>query len=239
MPFLHMLFRRPILLSAASIVTLSCHKEYKTEITTAFDAYFEILHGKVKQLQEFYRQEKGDPGETETNDFDIHGNLMQTRRAGISNAVIKYEYVYGPDGKKTAVMTIAVEEQVPVIYKYDTNGRIVLEVWNARVLDPAQYGAKNNAIFKYDAAGNRIEEIYSSKDYSYRIQYKYDDKRLLIEEEYFNGDVKKPVNKTTYHYTAFDAKGNWLRRIGQVEDYGSVVRQEIHRPIVVRKISYY
>lgn len=232
-------FRRPILLAVASIVILSCHKEYKPEIITAFDTNFEIMHGKVKQLQKFYREEKGDPGETETNDFDIHGNLVQTRRAGISNAVIKYEYVYGPDGKKTAVMTTVAEEQVPVIYKYDTNGRVVLEVWNARVLDPAQYGAKDNAIFKYDAAGNRIEERYSSGDDSYKIQYKYDDKHLLIAEEYFDGPDKKPVNKTTYHYTAFDAKGNWLRRVGQVEDYGPVVRQEIHQPIVVRKISYY
>jgi len=135
-------------------------------------------------------------------------------------------------------MTTAGNEQVPVIYKYDNDGRIVVQVWNARVLDPTLYSAKDNTIYKYDAAGDRIEESYTSEDYSYKKLYKYNDKHLLIEETYFHREGKKPESKTSYRYTSFDGKGNWLEQIGHVTQYGPPA-QQIMEPVVRRKISYY
>jgi len=71
-----MSFKRSILI-VSLLLTFSCHQAPKPE-TTSFDTNFEILHGRVKQLQEFYRGGKENGGDTDINDFDIRGNLVKS-----------------------------------------------------------------------------------------------------------------------------------------------------------------
>src|ERR1700761_9089584 len=77
---------KKLILIFVVLFVLSCRQNPKAE-TTSFDTKFEILYGRVKQLQEFYRAGKEAGGDTDITDFDIHGNLVQTKRTGSSNAI--------------------------------------------------------------------------------------------------------------------------------------------------------
>jgi len=233
-------FKRSILIVSA-LLAVSCHQAPKPEITTAYDTHFEILNGKVKQLQEMYREGKEAQSDTDINDFDIHGKLIRTKKAGSSNGMIKYEYKFDKGGKKMELTVKNNQRLFPYNYKYDVNGRIIQQTIDTKMLKPNSDHelVQDRFFYKYDNTGNRIEvDYYFEQEHKYRILYRYNDKRLLLEEQYFYGDDKKPSNKITYRYTSFDEQGNWLRRIGQVKDYGPI-RQEISEPVVTRKISYY
>jgi hypothetical protein len=251
MPNPIMSFSKPIAI-ISTILALSCHITPKSEITTSFDTHFEILHGKVKQLREVYREGKWAGSDTSITDFDIHGNALRTLTTGYDDGLVKYEYQYDKSGKKIEV-TGKDSLRIPYfnvpLYKYDMNGRIVEMSSNSKELKENPDTVMRNKYFylpkqdkwfyKYDAAGNRVQQDwYFEQKHMYRREYKYNEKHLLIEEAYFYGDDKKPNSKTSYHYTAFDSKGNWLRRVGMVTDFGPPA-QEIPQPVVMRKITYY
>jgi hypothetical protein len=169
------------------------------------------------------------------------------KNTGSCNYLIKYVYTCDKAGKK---ITITTKDSIDdmyfprPVYKYDAFGHMI-EVSSKEKTDiqfqkeysyvPGIY----KFIYKYDAAGNRIQaDFYFNQEHQDRSTYKYDDKHLLIEMHYFIGDEKKLTSKTSYHYTSFDSNGNWLRQVGQVKDDGSP-RQEIREPVVTRKITYY
>jgi|GEM_PF-2361614 len=247
MPFLSL--KKYIIILSVFFTLLSCHQAPKPEITTSFDVNFEILNGKVKQLREELRKNKQDPPYTYITNFDIHGNATQM---DIIGAMLSYEYSYDNTGRKISVTeknNVDTLHLYEYLYKYDMNGRIVEMSCNtndltvhtgAQLRKKHLYVPKKDRVFyKYDATGNRVEDNhYRDQEHEWRKTYKYDEKHLLIEEEYFSGDDKKPTTKATYRYTSFDSKGNWLRRVGEVKDYGPP-RQEIPQPVVMRKITYY
>jgi hypothetical protein len=196
-----------------------------------------MLHGRVKQLTEIYRGGKSNKYDTTTTVFDVYGNSIQTKTIGDEPSLFNYKYTIG---KKGAKISLIANDVNPVRDSYNRSNGRVLETDMVTINSDHEL-EHDTYLFKYDAAGNIIQQNYQDIDprMDYRWTYKYNDKYLLTEEEYFNGDDKKPTTKTTYRYTSFDPKGNWLRRIGQVMDYGRVVSQVIPQPVVVRKISYY
>ncbi|MFB9843484.1 hypothetical protein [Mucilaginibacter ginsenosidivorans] len=195
----------------------------------------------MKQLQETYRESKENGLETDITDFDIRGNPTQSKKTGGCGCSAKYEYRYDKNGKKLELAIKNDQRLFPFTYKYDTSGRIVQETVDTKMLklNSDNEVMQDKFFYKYDASGNRIQEdYYFEQEHRYRILYRYNGNHLLIGEEYFYGDDKKPTTQTSYHYTAFDAKGNWLRRVGDVKDFGPP-RQEIPEPVVIRKITYY
>ena len=226
-----------------ALLALSCHEASKPDSTAIYDTHLEILQGKVKELREMDRESKGSPSDTNIADFDINGNIIRTKHTGSWNSLVKCTYQYNDQGKKitaTAKDSLKMPHSYMTFGKYDRSGRIIEVNSNSETPeeDP-DTSMQYKWLYKYDAAGNRVQEDqYYEQEHKYRTMYKYDDKHLLIEEEYFYGDGKKPTMKTSYRYTSFDSKGNWLRRVGEVKDYGPSA-QEIPQPVVVRKITYY
>jgi len=101
------------------------------------------------------------------------------------------------------------------------------------------YVKGDSVFYKYNVAGNIIEANgYHDGKQEWRGTYKYNEKHLLIEEAYFYGDLKKPKSKTSYHYPSFDLKGNWLKRIGDIKNFGPP-RDGITEPVALREIIYY
>lgn len=233
---------KTVLLGSAVLILSSCNKAPKPEITTLYCySDLDILHNQVKQLTEIYRGGKSDKYDTLTTDFDAHGNSIQTKCIGSDNYLVKYEYRYDKSGRKTELIETGGQSDAPYIYKFDTIGRIAQKNEDPKALKPDPYNQllQEKFFYRYNAAGDRIQEDdYLDEDHLSRITYKYDYKHLLLEEDYFRGDDEKTVHKTFYHYTSFDSKGNWLRRVGKVKNDG-LPMQEIIEPVVVRKISYY
>ncbi|MBS1531864.1 MAG: hypothetical protein JSU01_16270 [Bacteroidetes bacterium] len=221
-----------------ALLALSCHQAPKSEITTAYYYYNAgILHGRVKQLTEIYRGGKSNQYDTTTTDFDVYGNSIRTKTIGDEPSLFNYKYT--TDKKGTKISLIANDVNA-VRYSYNHSNGQVMET-DMITLNSDHELEHEKYFFRYDAAGNIIQNNYRDIDLEmdYKLTYKYNDKNLLIEDDYFYSDDKKPRIKTTYRYTSFDSKGNWLTRVGQVTDYGRVASQVIHQPLVVRKISYY
>jgi hypothetical protein len=189
----------------------------------AFDTHFEILYGKVRQLCEMYREGKETQSDTDINDFDIQGNVRQMKNTGSCNCSVKYEYKFDQRGKKMKLTVKNSQRLIPYTYKYDVNGYIIQQTIGNKMLKPNSDHElmQDKFFYQYDSAGNRVrEDYYYEQEHKYHIIYKYNYKHVLLEQEYFYGDDEKPTNKITYRYTYFDGHGNWLRRVGQVKDYG-------------------
>lgn len=237
--------KKLILPAGVLLAVLSCHQAPKPEITTSYDINFETLHGKVKQLVEMYTAYLGVPLETDVTDFDTAGNVIQMRNTGHCNCLTKYVYTYDKTGKKISITTKDSTDDVyfpKPLYKYDRHGHIV-EMSSQGKIDTEfpNVVVQYKCVYKYDAAGDRVQlDFYSDNEQGTRMKYKYNQKHLLIEEWYLYALDSKKLrgSRTTYHYTSFDSKGNWLKQVGKVKDYGPPI-QEIPEPVVTRKITYY
>lgn len=237
---------KPVLI-LLSLLAISCAKKPKQEITTRFDTNFETLKDKVKQLSEISRDWKDRP-DTLTTDFDVYGNATQARRRNDCNCLGKYKYRYDKNGKKTEVILKNDARLFPYKYTYDTNDHIVeLTVGTKEQRDYPPFSDKvDKGFYKYDPAGDMIEddEYKSDGEYCYLIKYKYNDKHLLLERDFFEGAERYLETKAGYKYLSFDKKGNWIKRIITKHDnpsfyIGPKPKGSIKIDTEVRKIIYY
>jgi hypothetical protein len=252
-------FKRLILI-ATSLFTLSCHQAPKPEITTSFDTEFEILHGRVKQLSEAYKDNEYGKPETHVTDFDIHGNAIETTSRGDCNCLVKYEYQYDKTGKKNAVIVRNNERLFPFKYKYDASGRIAQFSVDTKELqdDPASNMPKQEkGFYKYDTAGDMVRrDGYLDTLHQSMGKYRYNSQHVLIQADEFyqvrmnnkGPDLlnkrQQPDEKIIYQYEVFDAKGNWLKRmvvkhINPNTYFGPKPKESVETDIEVRKITYY
>jgi len=242
------------LLLILSILAISCTKKPKPEITTRFDTNFETLKGRVRQLSEISGPGTYDQPDTVITDFDIRGNEIQTRSKGDCNCLVKYEYRYDKNGKKTEIIThnsLRDYFYIPV-YKYDTVGRIVEASANTKAVRTdtvasTEIPKQQKRFYKYDLAGNMTKcNEYLDKEHRAVRKYKYNDELMLIEEDAFSF-LNNTINPDTitYQYQAFDTKGNWVKRLVvkhfnfAVIDPDGQIRHTIHKDTITRKITYY
>jgi len=220
-----MTYKSLIPIICVALILLSCHKAPKPEIMTIYYYHFDILHGRVKQLTETYKTGSYSRPDTSTTDFDVYGNSLQTKTRGDCECLVKYEYRYDKGRKKTELIGKSSVRLFPNVYKFDTSGRVVgLNVYTKMLKKNSDEQMQEKFLFTYDATGNRIEEdYYLEPDNQYRKKFKYDNRHILTEEDYYSYlnapdtlDKKRlPYVKTIYHYTSFDSKGNWLKRIAE------------------------
>jgi len=249
------------------LILLSCHKAPKPEIMTTYYYHFDILHGRVKQLTETYKTGSYSQPDTSTTDFDVNGNSMQTKTKGDCECLVKYEYRYNKNGKKVGLIAKSDVRLFPNVYKFDTAGRVVeLSAYTKMLEKNSDEQMQQKFFFKYNVIGDRVEEYYYLEpEDQYRKKYKYDNRHLLIEEDYYSytshtnapETINKktvPYVKTIYHYTSFDSKGNWLKRIAEKKSYNFPVATSKDaitgkstsnslgpngRDTITRKITYY
>jgi len=216
---------------------ISCKPNHKPALTLMYDNNFEALSGKVKQIIEI--KNGSNPGDTVIVDFDLQGNITQITTNGLGNTLIRYEYIYNKNGKKTDAILRYYEKweaykkcRKQWRHKYDRDGRISEYISDTKMLrkhtnQPMQ--TKN--FFKYNADSDLVQiDHFLDAEHQSTFKYKYNDKHLLIEASLFLR-VGYPAGKSVYKYHSIDKNGNWLKR---TTTYGST-----NVDTILRKITYY
>ena len=210
------------------LLALAWKENDERKTTIVFDTHtgeIQTLKGRVKLFVETYERHDSNP-ETDSISFDSTGNQVRKSTSSIEMVenVHKYSYKYDTNGEKIEAISDSGE-----VYKYDRNGHIYELI--ASIKDTLGVRCE----FKYNAAGDIIQcKEFDLKILSYLTTYKYNHRRLLIEEVGFKGDKfgDKPSYfvKVTYNYKSFDEKGNWTK---VVEHFWN------EEKTITRKITYY
>lgn len=258
MPYPFMAYKKPIVIVCA-IFALSCQKPLKPKITTNYEVGFEILNGKVKQLSETYKYYNKPT--TSIVDFDVHGNAVQKKSGGGCDCLIKYAYRYNKKGKKTEIVTYNNLREYFYVpeYKYDTTGRVAesdADTKELRDIPPWNIPKQDKEFYKYDEAGDMVQcDGYLDTLHRYMNKYHYNARHILIETDHFSQfrlNDKTPdllhkrqvPQKIIYLYKAFDAKGNWLKRVAVEHNnpsayFGPKPKESVETNTEIRKITYY
>lgn len=221
------------------------------------------LNGSVKVLSAgdssllkggFYQitfDEKGDQIKSEFRNLDV---VETDGVADTSVEVIKVNYTsnYDKNGVKISMLGHGIENEtganlsVVSMYagewtmKWTFNKQGLVSNYQPNL--PASTIAKYT--FKYDNAGNLIENICTQrneitrdvyKDWQKVYKYRYNDNGLLMESEKY--EEKKLLTKTNYQYLVFDSFNNYTS-LKVIRTYPGLDRpREIDT--VTRKITYY
>lgn len=183
----------------------------------------EWMYGNIKQVIELRPDKiKGDEPQLcpfDTTNFDEKGEPIETK-LGVKNEhcmLINYRVKYDNHGKK---LTTTVDNGDKIIYRYDTDGRIVKSEHYTTSLQLLDYD-----VYSYDSAGDiaeldRYRGSYGSGPYETKIKLQCD----------LNGFLSN-MNGLNYKYLATDAHGNWTKRI--------IINIHNEADTVTRKINYY
>ena len=156
--------------------------------------------------------------------------------------IIKYEYIYGADGKSTNVIRWWRNFKYTGYFYYDTKGRLIKEKTTNNQIITYKYGNGNypsmttvqsslddkGDVYMYDNEGKNISVEGEYEGITY---YKFDDKGRLIEKKtstgstYYTYDENDNViteddsslGKSTYKYV-YDSHGNWTKKIRNNKD---------------------
>lgn len=210
----------------------------KPEVVTIFDANFEILNGKVKQLTETSATSYAGV-ETTVTDFDLHGNATQKINKNDAEDSWKYVYQYDRSGKKTGMIAHGGgmhPEFHQLRYQYGKAGRVAVMAFYTKALkDDSDSELKEKKFYyKYDDAGNMVQtDGYYEKDRQFAKRYKYNLQHFLTAMDVFIGD-QRYESRSFYKYPSIDKQGNWLKRIETRIGY-----EPGREDTVTRKITYY
>jgi hypothetical protein len=201
-------------------------------VITIYDANFEILNGKVKQLTETSATSYSGV-ETTVTDFDLRGNATQKINKNDAEDSWKYVYKYDRSGKKTGMIAHGGgmhPEFHQLRYQYDKAGRVaIMALYTKELKDDSDSALKEKKFYyKYNNVGDLVQtDGYYEKDHQFTQTYKYDRRHFLI------GTTDD--NRIYYKYPLIDKKGNWLKKIS--------VRYDDEEPVasdtVTRTITYY
>lgn len=210
----------------------------KPEVVTIFDANFEILNGKVKQLTEIAPAPYSG-NETTVTGFDLHGNATQTINKSSLEDDWKYAYKYDKNGKKTQLTAYGSgphPEFKQRLYKYDTTVHIIEMSFPIKQLrdDSDTELARRIFRYQYNMAGDMVQmEGYGEKKHQFTKRYCYNPQHflILIATKDVGGQFGGQIS---YKYLSVDKQGNWLKRIA-IPSYYDAGKADT----ITRRITYY
>ncbi|HTK21705.1 MAG TPA: hypothetical protein VL442_19445 [Mucilaginibacter sp.] len=212
---------------------LSFQKDNLSKTVMFYDDHLETLNGKVKQLIIQNLDLRGTP--FLMNHYDtIYFNRKEEEieeRSGWSDGLhstIKFDFKYTKEGKELEFLARLGNGRT--IHKYDKIGHRI----GSYYYDTD--GIYQKILYRYDTLGNinQTEAYNKSNILQHKVTYRYDDKRLLMEEDYFALNAKTYTSNVLYEYKSFDENGNWIKALKKV-----VQKYTLSIDTITRKITYY
>lgn len=199
-------------------------------------------NGKIREQHNLHR--------LDTTFYTCHydeGKLVETNYFRIGRDHDKTEIRYNKSGEiKAKIFTDILKDTTVWIenYKYDKNNKL-------KEVGVTNVNGDLKTLYKYDDAGNKVERYYhwghvnckfdslgreiekKVYDKNDRLSYKWIQKYEgdYLKEEFSIDPQGNETNRTTYEYSNFDEKGNWLQK--KFYEEGEV------SGVVIREIEYY
>jgi hypothetical protein len=217
-------------------LSLSLQKDDKLKTTMFYNDHLEVLNGKVKQLIVMGMDLRGTPfmmNYADTTYFNKKGDEVETYSGWSDGLHVskKFDFKYSKDGKELEFLARLGNGKT--IYKYDKYDRIIgAYYYNVD-------GIYEKILYRYDMLGNinQTEAYDKSNALRHKIAYTYNDKRLLLKENYFALNSNTYTSDVLYEYKSFDNRNNWTKQIRKMKNSSDTGFFNIDT--VTRKITYY
>lgn len=154
-----------------------------------------LLKGSFNFEGEFLREP-----ESRSYTYDPQTNLLL--EVYEANSKTRFTYKYDQAGRKVRMETAGVSSETsPMLYLYDTNGRL-------KEVHMGEVSEYPHETFVYDAKGR----IAKHKSPSGTYLYKYNENEDVVEKQITDTFGEDEDSTVTFKYT-YDAQGNWIKCI--------------------------
>ncbi|MGZ3763241.1 MAG: hypothetical protein ACXVB0_21020 [Mucilaginibacter sp.] len=230
------------------VLFLSCKKQGPKQVYLYDEDGPEMLNGNVKMASigdstqkagyfyKTYFDEEGNMSNSVVKHILVLGQDTVVTDTTTSIYKIKYTFVYGTNGEKTAIIGHGFTEKDTFKSKWEFDKKDHVVKYDPNTKDTV--GGPLNE-YQYDSIGNIIKRVCFYRNISLEpdiYKYKYDNKHCIIEKDL--SDQSFLLNKTTFRYISFDSCNNWIEKEEHWQTYPPL-RKESGVDTITRKITYY